>query len=418
MPRRGGIKIDLALGAPVPLWATQRGAPPHVNPAVWKPSARQFGLFVRAIGTRYSGHYTPPGATSPLPPVSFWSIWNEPNYGVQLAPQALGLAGRAFQLETSPAMYRGLLDAAWSSLQSTGHSGDTVLIGELAPRGVASANGMTPLRFLRALYCVDSSFKPLQGAAATARGCPADASGSQQFRTQHPALFDAPGFAFHPYPQGAEPPAAVTPNEPDYADFAARGSLKSTLDHLQSVYGSAHRFDLYSTEFGYKTDPPYPGGANYATAAADLNWAEYLTWLDPRIRSYDQFQLTDPPPDSGSQFDTGLETNSVPPKQKPTYAAFRMPIWVPHQRFSSGRAIEVWGCVRPQRFVTHPAPVEIQFRASDQASFTTVAHVHPRDHEGYFDVAHRFPGSGQIRLSWVYPDGTTIFSRTVHVEAG
>ena len=32
-----------------------------------------------------------------------------------------------------------------------------------------------------------------------------------------------------------------------------------------------------------------------ALAASYLNWAEYLTWRDPRIRSYDQYLLIDPP---------------------------------------------------------------------------------------------------------------------------
>jgi hypothetical protein len=405
------IKLDFELGAPAPLWATARGAKPRVNPAVWKPSATQFGLFVRAAGTRYNGDYTPSGTSSPLPRVSSWSIWNEPNYIVQLAPQA----EQHFQLETSPALYRGLLDAAWSALSATGHGGDTILIGELAPRGNPSAGGMVPLRFLRALYCVDSSFAKLSGSAARSRDCPADSAASNRFAAEHPALFKASGFALHPYAQGAEPPTFVTPNEPDYADFASRGKVESTLDRLQAVYGSAHRFAIYSTEFGYKTDPPYPGGASYDTASAYLNWTEYLSWRDPRIRSFDQFQLTDPPADSGSAFDTGLETYDNPPKEKPTYAAFRMPIWLPHRTFSSGHAIEVWGCVRPQRFVQRPAPVEIQFRGSAQGNFVTVARIHPRDRDGYFDVARRFPGSGTIRLRWVYPDGTEIFSRAVGI---
>ena len=35
------------------------------------------------------------------------------------------------------------------------------------------------------------------------------------------------------------------------------------------------------------------------------------------------------------------------------------------------------------------------------------------DRYGYFDVLQTFPGSGKVRLSWSYPDGERIFSRTV-----
>ena len=85
-------------------------------------------------------------------------------------------------VEVGPRLYRGLLDAAWSALQATGHGGDTILIGELASTGHAnpgSTLGMEPLRFLRALYCVDSRFRELRGAAAAARGCPTNAAGSR-----------------------------------------------------------------------------------------------------------------------------------------------------------------------------------------------------------------------------------------------
>ena len=177
----------------------------------WKPSAAEFGQFVHAVGTRYSGHYTPAGASTPLPRISFWSIWNEPNYGVDLSPQAIDQS----RVEVSPRLYRGLVDAAWSAFAATGHRGDTILIGETAPRGITTGNspgnfsGMVPLRFIRALYCVDTSFTPLSGTAASERGCPPDGAGSRHFAAEHPGLFQASGFADHPYPQGG---SAKRPN--------------------------------------------------------------------------------------------------------------------------------------------------------------------------------------------------------------
>jgi hypothetical protein len=407
-----GLGIDLTVGEPPPLWAAGRDAPKGIHPQ-WKPSPTEFGAFVRAVGTRYSGHYTPPGSSRPLPRVGFWSIWNEPNYGPDLKPQAID----HWQIEVSPMLYRGLLDAAWKALAATGHGHDTVLIGELAPRGIEAADGMVPLRFVRALYCVDSSFKQLRGVAATDRGCPATAAGSRAFPAQNPGLFHATGFADHPYPQGQTPPDFVTPNEPDYADFATLGNLAETLDRAQRAYGSATHFPIWSTEFGYKTDPPLALQASPRLAASLLNWSEYLSWRNPRLRSYDQYLLSDPPPTSTSLFVTGLEFAGGRPKA--TFFAYRMPLYLPKTSFASGQAIEVWGCVRPARFArlaTHrPQRVRIQFRPAGRRRFATVATVALTDPYGYFDVEHTFAGAGAVRTAWSDPHGAEIFSRTVRL---
>ena len=143
-----GLGIDLTVGAHVPLWATGANAPPGGPHLQWEPSASEYGQFMRAVGKRYSGSYKPPGSSTPLPRVKFWAIWNEPNYGVDLAPQAIDNS----TVEVAPRLYRELVDAAWSALQATGHAHDTFLIGETTPRGLTTGNnpgnfsGMVPLR--------------------------------------------------------------------------------------------------------------------------------------------------------------------------------------------------------------------------------------------------------------------------------
>ena len=155
-----------------------------------------------------------PGDAGDLPRVSFWSIWNEPDYGPSLAPQ--GVPGD-LTVENSPRMYRRLLDAAWAALQASGHTPatDTILFGELAPRGAKRwgvFSGMKPLVFLRALYCVDSRYRPLRGTAARVRGCPTTAAGSRRFPAQHPALFAATGFSDHPYMRWYAPNLELDPD--------------------------------------------------------------------------------------------------------------------------------------------------------------------------------------------------------------
>lgn len=412
-----GIGVDLDPTAPAPRWATGSGEPRGAPPGVWKPSARLFGQFVSALGTRYSGHYTPPGASAPLPRVHFWSVWNEPNYGQDLAPQSTAHG----KVEVSPALYRGLLGASWSALHATGHGSDTILVGELAPRGLTGGGfpglfaGMVPLRFLRALYCVDGSLHKLSGPAARARGCPPTTAASARFAAANPALFSATGLAVHPYSQGAVAPDVRTAGEPDYADLASLPRLEQMLDAIQRDYGSSRRWPLYSTEYGYKTDPPFVAGAPLATAAAYLNWAEYLSWVDPRIRSFDQYLLADPPPSGPSQFDTGLEfANGTP---KPSLAAYRMPLFLPRTTAARGQPLEVWGCVRPVAYASGLGAdqAQIQFRAGSGGRFSTVRTVRVSPAECYFDVRVAFPGSGVVRVAWKYPGGPVIHSRVVSI---
>lgn len=426
-----GIGLDLALEAPAPLWATGSGVPPGTAASFlgsWEPSPKEFGLFVTAVATRYSGHYKPPGATSPLPRVHFWSIWNEPNYGQQLAPQAIDSS----TVESSPATYRALLDSAWSALEQAGHGHDTVLIGEIAPRGETvpsnvfpgDFSGMVPLRFIRALYCVDSSLKPLQGEQAALRGCPTTASASKSFPADNPGLFHAAGFAFHPYPQGQVPPNVPTAPDglgADYADLPQLGALEHTLDGALAAYGSSHQFPLYDTEFGYQTNPPETilRAISPAKAGYYENWAEYLSWRDPRVASWDQYLLADPPPPS--MFDTGIEFYTGAHKVA-LYDAFRMPVYLPATVAKAGHELEVWGCVRPVHYVLihahKPQLASIQFQPSSGGRFKTVKRVPLTDAYGYFDTSVSFSSSGNVRISWSYPRGDgggQIHSRTVQI---
>ena len=421
-----GMGVDLALEAPAPLWAIGPGVPPGTAAGFvgsWEPSAKEYGLFVQAVGTRYSGHYTPPGESAPLPPVRFWSIWNEPNYGQQLAPQAVDNS----TVEVSPLLYRELLDAAWTALVQTGHGGDRVLIGEVAPRGQTTGDqpgnfsGMVPLRFIRALYCVDISLHPLQGTAATLRGCPATAVGSKAFPSDHPGLFHATGFAVHPYPQGQVTPNVATKNEPDYADLPKLPSLEATLDGAVAAYGLSTKFPVYDTEFGYQTNPPekIARAISPTLAAYYMNWAEYISWSDPRVASWDQYLLTDPPPPSN--FDTGLEFANGAPKE-PMYDAFRIALYLPNPAGKQGQPVEVWGCVRPAHFAMlgskTPQVASIQFKPSSGGAFNTIQRVTITDDYGYFTTSVKFPSSGSVRISWSEPGSGQVHSRIAPVTVG
>jgi hypothetical protein len=456
-----GITVDLDVVGGAPNWALGPGAKsvPATSQGhnVWEPNARYLGQFVKALALRYSGTYDPMLKRSvkndahALPRVSFWSVWNEPDYGPSLAPQ-----GRPGQLnvEYAPSMYRTLVGQAWNALAHSGHSKDTFLFGELAPRGRPSwgvFSGMKPLIFMRALYCVDSRYRPLRGKAAALRGCPTNAAGSRRFRASNPALFNATALADHPYMRWYTPNREWSP-DPYYhtstADYSSLGDisqLERSMDRLQRVYGSHRRLPIYDTEFGYITDPPhrhndYPW-VSPSTAAFYLNWAEFIHWRDPRILSYDQYLIRDPLPALKSNdyggFASGLITYGG--KQKPTYSAYRLPLFMPTTTAKRGRRLEVWGCLRPARAAIleglGPQTVDIQVARGSHPSnsaFTTVGTATIFSATNcYFDTRVKFGGSGTetVRLTWRFPTvdpfayfdplvskGAPIYSRHVQIK--
>ena len=425
-----GIAIDLDVGGGAPLWATGKRKPP----VQWEPSPGEFGAFVHAVGIRYSGTYDPnthssrPGDPNDLPAVRFWSIWNEPNLGFMLAPQ--GVPGK-LTIENSPRMYRGLVDAAWTALQRTGHGKDSILIGELGPRGADQwgvFSSMKPLVFVRALYCVDSRYRELRGTAAALRGCPTTAAASRRFRQAHPGLFQATGFSDHLWNRWYAPNRDPQP-DPDNSDLPEIGGLERALDRTQAVYRSSKRFPIWNTEFGYITDPPNHTTTfvSPATAAYYLNWAEYISWRNPRIASFEQYLLGDPTstPRRYVAWSSGLLTFKG--QEKPTYSAWRLPLYLPVSTARLGQSLEVWGCARPAHYASmdtggEPQVVQIQFQQGSSGPFTTLASVTITDPHGYFDTHVSFPASGTVRLVWTYPDddlmlapGDTAYSRHVQV---
>jgi hypothetical protein len=441
-----GMRVDFTVSGGAPRWAEGPGIPRVAidNPFwAWRPSASEFGQFVRAVGQRYSGTYSPPGQTAALPRVSVWGLWNEPNFGEDLGPQAV----EGSTVSVAPGMYRSLLDAAWNALRATGHgpATDTILIGEVAARGLSGRAtpshpeglpgdfGQTkPLTFLRTLYCVGASYRELRGVPARAVGCPTTAAGSRRFRAQNPALFAASAFADHPYPDNNLPPSRDSSHDPNDAPFSQLANLEHELDRLQGVYGSHERFPIYDTEYGYITHPP--NAKRYvspATAAYYINWAEYLSWKQRRVASTMQYLLYDPPPDAINRGDGGFSSGLLfsDGRPKPTYAAYRLPLYLPVTSTRRGRPLEVWGCIRPARYAIfdtgEPQTAQIQFAPGSRGAYAPVATVTVGNPNNcYFDLRLRFPASGTVRLAYTYPavspgvGETTVYSRTVFVALG
>lgn len=424
-----GIKIGFQVTAPAPRWALGKNPKTKVSQGDWEPSTADYKAFVEALGKRYSGSYKPSGASTALPRVSWWSVWNEPNYGQDLAPQAID-NNTVFE---GAILYRGLVNAAWQGLHATGHGSDTFLLGETAPRGVAgrglpgNGGGTKPLQFIATLYCATTSGKRLTGSAARLNGCPSSAAA---FRRANPALFSASGFADHPYSQGDAPNtptyactvggkatfcwnSKTHKSDPQYADFAEIPRLERDLDHLNSLYGSHKQFAIWNTEYGYWTNPPdhARGSLPVSTAAYYLNWAEYLSYQNRRIASYEQYQLYDP---RGTDWTDGLISWNGKPKA--TFDAYMLPLYMPTTSVSHASSLVVWGAVRPAPYALSAyggQQAQIQF-APKGGSFQTVQTVPLTNSRGYFDVRHTFTQSGTVRIAWANPaaNGAMVYSRT------
>ena len=423
-----GLRVGFTLTGLAPRWATGPGKPGNCAAPCeqWKPSASAFGQFVKAVGRRYSGSFVPSGASSALPRVSWWSIWNEPNYGPDLAPQ--GIDNNT--VYEGAILYRGLLDAAWNGLGATGHNtgADTILIGETAPRGIAGPrfpgnfSGTKPIPFLQTLYCLTAGNRRMTGAVAARNGCPSSAGA---FRAQNPALFAASGYAAHPYAQGTPPNTPTYAcglrfcvnqqtkrSDPEYADFAVLPRLEHLLDTATRADGAGRRFPIYNTEFGYWTNPPdshLPPSLRFEAIAPALaayydNWAEYLSYTSSRIASFDQYLLVDPPDGS---FADGLELANH--SHLATYTAFATPIYLPQTSAGHAASLRVWGALRSGG---PGATAQIQFAPGSSSAFATVKTVTVTNPRGYFSTTAPFTTSGRVRIAWSPAGvGSPVYSR-------
>ena len=375
-----------------------------------------YGQFVHAVTERYDGHFTPTGSTGALPAVHFWSFWNEPNFGQDLGPQAIDGSTKPI----APALYRSLLDAGYAALRQTQPDAhNTVLIGELAATGYAlhtpghpgKLPGVTAqtraLVFLRALYCVDDRYKPLQGSTATRYGCPATAAGARSFRSRNPALFDATGFADHPYSSRRAPNANPAKINRDYATFPVLNRVAKALDGVTGAYGSHKRFPIYNDEYGYITSPPQPAGLRYPTAAAGRGRAQ--PGRVPQLQEPARRVLRPVPAGRPADHRTASEARVL---QRPVHRRPARPkatlVGLPTAALAAARRpsrrapeIEIWGGARPAAFSPVGDPgdradgrdPDAEGRSS--GAWTTIQTVTVSGATGYFDIHTTLPYSGE-----------------------
>jgi hypothetical protein len=397
---RIGIGVYFDVTGPGPSWAHAK-APrsERANQRTWKPRARDFGKFVRAVGTRYSGTYRDENENLTLPRVSFWALYNEPNQGGWLTPQYIRKGAK--KIPWSPVMYRELWLQGRAGLDATGHADDVVLIGETAPLGSSGTTSKSPIRpkkFIRELFCVQSSGRRYTGGAARDRNCGA---------LKRVKTFRTTAWAHHPYTKDLPP--GTRDRSRDSITMANVSELGGLLDQMAAkTKRIAAKTKTIMTEFGYETKPPDPfSGIPLVKQAEYINEGDRLAYEDPRILGQTQFLLKDVPPVKGAKrgskrywftYQSGLYNLDGSPK--PAAAAYAFPLVVTR----AGGKDAIWGQLRFLPNSTRTT-VSLQFKPSGGEFAPVGGPVAVTNPLGFFTADVTSPGAGTWRA--VYTDPAT-----------
>ncbi|HEU5490844.1 MAG TPA: cellulase family glycosylhydrolase [Gaiellaceae bacterium] len=241
-----------------PRWANG-GKAPNVMPR----RLGDFTSFARAIASRYSGRF------EGYPFVRFWSIWNEPNLQVFLAPQ-FDRRGRS----VAPRNYARLYAAGYTGVKA-GNRRALVGIGETSARGTDNPRGIRPVhspgRFVEALARANPRLK-----------------------------FDA--WAHHPYPFRPN----LKPSQKVRWPNVTLGSLPELERNLARLF-KRKRVPIWVTEYGHETRPQDAFGVPYSKQGAYVRQAISIARKNPFVTMFIWFVYQDDP---GQPWDSGLYTQT------------------------------------------------------------------------------------------------------------
>ena len=241
-----------------PRWANG-GRPANVMPR----RLGDFTAFARAIASRYSGRF------DGYPFVRFWSVWNEPNLQLFLAPQ-FDRQGRS----VAPRNYARLYAAGYQGIKA-GNARALVGMGETSARGTDNPNGARPVhspgRFLEALARANPRLK-----------------------------FDA--WAHHPYPFRPN----LRPSQKVLWPNVTLGSLPELESNLQRLF-KRKSVPIWVTEYGHETRPQDAFGVPYSQQAAYLRQAIAIARTYPFVSMFIWFVYQD---DAGQPWESGLYTRT------------------------------------------------------------------------------------------------------------
>ncbi|MGI9116776.1 MAG: glycosyl hydrolase, partial [Gaiellales bacterium] len=266
------------------LWSTPRWAGAHVRHATTAdmPNLRYWRDFVQACARRYSGRYIPPGATEPLPRVTAWETWNEPNAIFALRPQL------AHGVAVSPRNYVKLLNALKREVRSAIPQRSTFVAGAFYKQG--GSQGLTPVEFMRGMQAAGATFDVL---------------------------------SMHPYNRtatlGLRDGLRESTTNPSFIGIANLGTFISLAN------GIFHRrYPVWVTEFGWRTTSPGARRRSVTLRQQAIFARQAITHLRtlPQVQRAAWFLLRDDPPrEAGDWYTSGLLRQNG--ARKPSFGAWR-----------------------------------------------------------------------------------------------
>lgn len=109
------------------------------------PNATYFKRFMQAVATRYNGTFIPKDATEPLPKITHWEIWNEPNNALGLAKPKKGTNG----VPAGAGEYLSMLRTAYTQIHAQDKPGQTK--SQVIAGAVGGRTGINHVAFYSAL---------------------------------------------------------------------------------------------------------------------------------------------------------------------------------------------------------------------------------------------------------------------------
>lgn len=356
-----GLKVWLMPTAPAPRWAVAQESGKYIGN--FQPNVEDYAAFIQAVGRRYPG-------------VHHWSFWNEPNIKRFIEPQTQsGVVKSAIH-------YREMYRAAYTAIRSSGHVGDTLMFGELVGRTQAKndPNISRPVAFLREFFCLDTKGKPLKGSGATRHKC----TGFKKIT--------ASALAYHPYRLTGGPLDRDTVSK-DNAPINYMKRIYKVLDQAYKAKRINAKLKVYNSEYGFQTNPPDMAGKPLSQVATYLNYSEYLSWIDPRMVAYSQYEILDDADLGG--FQTGLRFNNGE-KKEAVYAAFQTPMVA--MTTKSANRVSIWGGVRAKP--SSSVSIAVQYQSG--SDWKTARTISSSAKHGYFLTTVALAGAKtkRWRLSW------------------
>jgi hypothetical protein len=361
-----------------PSFAEAPGRWPYAYPGSWAPDPSAFAEFATAVARRYSGDFPDPLRPGlDLPRVRLLEAWNEPNLSRYLEPQWIVEHGR--WIAFSPLLYRQLLNAFYAAVKAVEPS-DVVIAAGIAPDGQPAGVGrMTPVRFLRAMLC-------LEGAA-------------------HASCTDPPHFdvlAFHPLSFESPDHPAASSEDVAISDIGKVTSLLAQAERKGTALPRVRK-PVWVTELNWESDPPAAEGVPGRLQAQWISRALHRLWVAGVQLAAWEF-LVDPYPGVALQTPTGgLEDIPRPSglysagadgdpqsaQPKPFLQGFTLPF--DPLRVNS-RQVRVWALLMHSR-----QSLALQRQAHAGGAWLTVAHLRA-DRYGVLNVLVRLRGAATLRV--------------------